>query len=66
MGHLYAAMGEWVGESEFGAVAVARTSDDTLVRLVELPTIANDAAPSPDGQRLYAAGGNGKLYVLSR
>jgi DNA-binding beta-propeller fold protein YncE len=49
-----------------GAVAVIRTSDNEVGRFVDTPDFAYDVAPSPDGQRLYVAGGNGKLYVLGR
>jgi DNA-binding beta-propeller fold protein YncE len=49
-----------------GSVAVVRTSDKSVVRTITLPTFVYDAAPSPDDQRLYATGDNGKLYVVGR
>jgi DNA-binding beta-propeller fold protein YncE len=49
-----------------GAVAVVRTSDNKVVRVIGMPGVVLDLAPSPDGQRLYVAADNGKLYVLSR
>ncbi len=54
-----------VGEDS-GAVAVVRTSDNKVVRVIAMPDEVLDVAPTPDGQRLYVAGGNGKLYVLGR
>jgi DNA-binding beta-propeller fold protein YncE len=55
-------------DSSRGAVAMVRTSDDSMVRVTAMPSDvwACDAAPSPDGNRLYVAGNNGKLYVLGR
>jgi len=53
-------------EEDKGTVAVVRTSDDSVVCVIALPDAVYDAAPSPDGQKLYVAGGNGKLYVLGR
>jgi len=52
--------------SENGALAVVRTSDNAVVRVIAMPDEASDVAPSPDGQKLYVTGGNGKLYVLGR
>jgi WD40 repeat protein len=49
-----------------GAVAVVRTSDNKVVRVIAIPTEVYDVAPSPDGQKLYVTGDNGKLYVLGR
>ena len=49
-----------------GAVAVVRTSDNKIVRIIEMPADVDDVAPSPDGQKLYVTGENGKLYVLGR
>jgi len=49
-----------------GAVAVVRTFDNKVVRVIGMPDVVLDVAPSPDGQKLYVAGGNGKLYVVSR
>jgi DNA-binding beta-propeller fold protein YncE len=49
-----------------GALAVVRTSDNKVVRVIAMPTGFEDVAPSPDGQKLYVAGENGKLYVLGR
>lgn len=47
------------------SVAVVRTSDNVVVRLIVIPGGACDVAPSPDGQCLYVAGGHA-LYVLGR
>jgi DNA-binding beta-propeller fold protein YncE len=49
-----------------GAVAVVRTSDNKVVRVIAMPDEVYDVAPSPDGQKLYVTGENGKLYVLGR
>ncbi len=51
-----------------GAVAVVRASDRQVVRVVEMPdgVEALDVAPSPDGQYLYVAAGDGRLYVYGR
>ena len=49
-----------------GAVAVVRTFDNKVVRVIAMPDVVLDVAPSPDGQRLYVAAENGKLYVLGR
>jgi len=49
-----------------GAVAVVRTSDNEVVRVITMPTEVYDVAPSPDGQKLYVTGDNGKLYVVGR
>lgn len=49
-----------------GTLAVVRTSDNTVVRVIAMADVVCDVAPSPDGQRLYVAAENGKLYVLSR
>jgi DNA-binding beta-propeller fold protein YncE len=49
-----------------GALAVMRTSDNAVVRVITMPDEVDDVATSLDGQRLYLAGDNGKLYVLSR
>jgi DNA-binding beta-propeller fold protein YncE len=54
-----------VGE-DGGAVSVVRTSDNKVVRVIAMPDEVYDVAPSPDGQKLYVTGENGKLYVLSR
>jgi hypothetical protein len=48
------------------AVTVVRTSDNEVVRVIAMPTEVYDVAPSPDGQKLYVTGDNGKLYVLGR
>jgi DNA-binding beta-propeller fold protein YncE len=47
------------------AVAVVSTSNNEVLRLIATPS-ALYAAPSPDGQKLYVTGDNGKLYVLGR
>jgi DNA-binding beta-propeller fold protein YncE len=47
-------------------VAVVRTSDNEVVRVITMPTEVYDVAPSPDGEKLYVGADNGKLYVLSR
>jgi DNA-binding beta-propeller fold protein YncE len=60
--YLYAAG----GRDDSGSVAVVRTSDNMLARVVALPAFACDAARSPDGQRLYVTDGRGKLYVIGR
>jgi len=49
-----------------GAVAVVRTSDNKVARVIAMPDEVYDVAPSLDGQKLYVTGDNGKLYVLSR
>jgi DNA-binding beta-propeller fold protein YncE len=49
-----------------GAVAVVRTSDYEVVRVITMPTEVYDVAPSPDGEKLYVGADNGKLYVLGR
>jgi len=54
------------GSAGNGAVAAVRTSDNEVVRVIAMPTEVYDVAPSPDGQKLYVTGDNGKLYVLSR
>jgi DNA-binding beta-propeller fold protein YncE len=54
------------GSNDSGAVAVVRTSDNKVVRVIAMPAAVYDVAPSPDGKRLYAACDNGELYVLSR
>jgi len=47
-------------------VAVVRTFDNKVVRVIAMPDVVLDVAPSPDCQRLYVAAENGKLYVLGR
>jgi DNA-binding beta-propeller fold protein YncE len=51
-----------------GAVAVVRASDNRVLRFIEMPegVEAVDAAPSPDGQKLYVAADDGELYVYGR
>ncbi len=49
-----------------GAVAVVQASDNEVARVISMPTDVSDVAPSPDGQKLYVTGDNGKLYVLGR
>jgi DNA-binding beta-propeller fold protein YncE len=61
---VYVTCGGYYGTK--GAVAVIRTSDNEVGRFVDFPDYIYDVAASPDGQRLYAAAGNGKLYVLGR
>lgn len=53
-------------DETLGGLGVVRTSDDSVVSVMPMPGAVYDASPSPDGQRLYVAGENGKLYVLSR
>jgi len=54
------------GGNDSGAVAVVQTSDNKVVRVIGMPDVVLDVAPSPDGKRLYVPAENGKLYVLSR
>jgi DNA-binding beta-propeller fold protein YncE len=49
-----------------GGVAVVQTPDNEVRRIIDMPHHVYDVAPSPDGQKLYVAGENGKLYVLGR
>ena len=49
-----------------GALAVVRTSDNKVVRVIAMPDDVYDVVPSPDGQRLYVAADNSKLYVVGR
>jgi DNA-binding beta-propeller fold protein YncE len=51
-----------------GAVAVVRTSENKALRFIEMPdgVEALDVAPTPDGQKLYVAADDGRLYVLGR
>jgi DNA-binding beta-propeller fold protein YncE len=52
--------------AENGSVVVVQTSDNKVVRVIAMPDEVYDVAASPDGQRLYVAADNGKLYVLGR
>jgi DNA-binding beta-propeller fold protein YncE len=61
---VYVTCGGYYGTK--GAFGVIRTSDNEVGRFVDLPDYIYDVATSPDGQRLYAAAGNGKLYVVGR
>jgi DNA-binding beta-propeller fold protein YncE len=61
--YLYVTCTDSVGN---GTVAVVQTSDNKVVRVIAMPTEVYDVAPSPDGQKLYVTGENGKLYVLGR
>jgi DNA-binding beta-propeller fold protein YncE len=61
--YLYVTCTDSVGN---GTVAVVQTSDNKVVRVIAMPDEVYDVAPSPDGQKLYVTGENGKLYVLSR
>ena len=49
-----------------GGIAVVQTPDNEVRRIIDMPDHVYDVAPSPDGQKLYVAGENGKLYVLGR
>jgi DNA-binding beta-propeller fold protein YncE len=62
---IYVACSDTVGK---GAVAIVRASDRQVVHVIQMPdgVEALDVAPSPDGENLYVAAGDGRLYVYGR
>jgi DNA-binding beta-propeller fold protein YncE len=62
---IYVACSDTAGK---GVVAVVRASDRQAVRLIQMPdgVEAIDVVPSPDGENLYVAAGDGRLYVYCR